>query len=593
VNNVDILFPFEPYSAQISFMERVVTTLQTPNTNALLESPTGTGKTLCLLCSSLAWRQTYSACSQAFRLTSVSSDADSLRKQLSEAAHGKMSLGSTFTQPSAMSFGSSEAVRVIYLSRTHGQLSQVIRELRSTAYRPRISVLGSRQQLCVHPEVSKLRGAAQNCACQKLVSAKACPYHMRVMEHKYDKDLSGSLLDIEDLCKHGQQQKVCPYYLSRELANEAEVIFMPYNYLTDTASRRSLGTLWHNSVAIFDEAHNLESILSESSSFDLRASNLALAIAEVDRTEMLLKNDPSRYTAEGLSDPPTEIELRILKALLLKLESVIRELPLAGDPPSLTRSGEFIFEIFAAADIHQGNVDELLKMIDRTSSVLSEGASSSASPALRSVGEALEMVFRGSGAPAPGQPRKPAHNTALYKVYVSEDAGGPRPSDARVNIAAISAAPQAGGKGRSVGYWCFSAGGCQHLRRHVAAAVRRLRRWSAAVFKRGASRRGDDGGDHVGRHSKRDPRERNAVAALLVVGYAFSPRGPSTAPSTPILHLHVMCARAFRARGAKGGACVWVGWGQWSWGSPSRCSSRTRTSSPSPRSACAPRRGGG
>ena len=346
-------------------------------------------------------------------------------------------------------------MRVIYLSRTHGQLSQVIRELRSTAYRPRISVLGSRQQLCVHPEVSKLRGAAQNCACQKLVAAKACPYHMRVMEHKYDKELAGGLMDIEDLCKHGQQQKVCPYFLSREMANEAEVIFMPYNYLTDTASRRSLGTLWHNSVAVFDEAHNLESILSESSSFDLRASNLALAIAEVDRTEMLLKNDPSRFSAEGLTDPPTEIELRILKALLLKLESVIRELPLTGDPPSLTRGGEFIFEIFAAADIHQGNVEELLKMIDRTSSVLSEGASSNLSPALRSIGEALEMVFRGSE--SPGHGRK-SHNSALYKVYVSEDTAAARPTDSRVNFSAVSAAPNSTGKGRSVGYWCFSAG---------------------------------------------------------------------------------------------------------------------------------------
>ena len=35
-------------------MENVITALNNKN-HGLLESPTGTGKTLCLLCSSLAW----------------------------------------------------------------------------------------------------------------------------------------------------------------------------------------------------------------------------------------------------------------------------------------------------------------------------------------------------------------------------------------------------------------------------------------------------------------------------------------------------------------------------------------------------------
>ena len=58
-------------------------------------------------------------------------------------------------------------------------LNQVIRELRNTKYKPRTCVLGSRQQFCVHPEVSKLRGAAQNTQCQKLVGANACKFHSK------------------------------------------------------------------------------------------------------------------------------------------------------------------------------------------------------------------------------------------------------------------------------------------------------------------------------------------------------------------------------------------------------------------------------
>lgn len=47
-------FPFEPYDVQKAYMEKVIQSLES-NQNAMLESPTGTGKTLSLLCSSLAW----------------------------------------------------------------------------------------------------------------------------------------------------------------------------------------------------------------------------------------------------------------------------------------------------------------------------------------------------------------------------------------------------------------------------------------------------------------------------------------------------------------------------------------------------------
>ncbi|CAN0472917.1 unnamed protein product, partial [Laminaria digitata] len=44
-------------------------------------------------------------------------------------------------------------------------------------YRPKLSLLGSREQLCVHEEVSQMKGPAKNHACQALVSARRCKYH--------------------------------------------------------------------------------------------------------------------------------------------------------------------------------------------------------------------------------------------------------------------------------------------------------------------------------------------------------------------------------------------------------------------------------
>ena len=56
INGVEVHFPFRPYDVQRDYMEAVLKALQNKQ-HALLESPTGTGKTLCLLCSALAWQR--------------------------------------------------------------------------------------------------------------------------------------------------------------------------------------------------------------------------------------------------------------------------------------------------------------------------------------------------------------------------------------------------------------------------------------------------------------------------------------------------------------------------------------------------------
>ena len=67
--------------------------------------------------------------------------------------------------------------------------------------------------------------------------------------------------DIESLRKNGEKRKLCPYYVSREMAANADLIFLPYNYLVDPRYvhnfvlvhlfTRPDGVLDPNSVALF------------------------------------------------------------------------------------------------------------------------------------------------------------------------------------------------------------------------------------------------------------------------------------------------------------------------------------------------------
>ena len=51
-----VLFPYSPYPNQEIYMEKVLESL-VQKSDALLESPTGTGKTLCLLCAVFSWNE--------------------------------------------------------------------------------------------------------------------------------------------------------------------------------------------------------------------------------------------------------------------------------------------------------------------------------------------------------------------------------------------------------------------------------------------------------------------------------------------------------------------------------------------------------
>ncbi|XP_052738888.1 Fanconi anemia group J protein isoform X2 [Bicyclus anynana] len=56
IGGVSVVLPVKPYGCQIAVMSKVITAIKDKK-HCLLESPTGTGKTLALLCAALAWQK--------------------------------------------------------------------------------------------------------------------------------------------------------------------------------------------------------------------------------------------------------------------------------------------------------------------------------------------------------------------------------------------------------------------------------------------------------------------------------------------------------------------------------------------------------
>ncbi|KAL6972803.1 Regulator of telomere elongation helicase 1 [Sarracenia purpurea var. burkii] len=427
IRGVDVDFPFEAYDCQLVYMEKVIQSLQ-ERCNALLESPTGTGKTLCLLCATLAWRKNlggFSSCVTG-------------RK----GGDG----GSEVSDEPLSHTESSSLPTILYASRTHSQLRQVIQELKRTNYRPKMVVLGSREQLCIHEEVSLLHGRTQTNACHSLCRKRKkrfCRHFPRVVEFmKENPSLGDEPIDIEELVNIGKSCGPCPYYMSRELHKVADIVFAPYNYLIDRGFRKSLSIKWNNSVLIFDEAHNLESICADAASFDLPSGILTTCITEAKNCV-----DLSILRREKSNDKSCNPDnFAILRALLLKLEKRIAEVPIESKELGFTKPGPYIYELLADLNITYKTATMIIGIIEEAALLLEEdtNVTHSGGPGphkvqgtvcrLESMGDILRIIFRDGGR---------AH-AEYYRFHVHE--------------VEASAAAFRGKASRTLSWWCFNPG---------------------------------------------------------------------------------------------------------------------------------------
>ncbi|KAI9156058.1 hypothetical protein H9P43_009168 [Blastocladiella emersonii ATCC 22665] len=408
---VEVRFPFDAYPSQLSMMSKIIAALRA-GSNALLESPTGSGKSLALLCATLAWRdaevgrrrtayeaemaeyhvkvkawsermakvrkengagaaKASAAAARAARghvkveLESGSDwssdddflpeakpkppprfakDSDTAKRDIRAALHpvapvvpalaaaaaAKKEPGTTAADPAAPAPAAAEdddpysppkrpelvpVPRIYFGSRTHRQLAQVVQELRGNAtYRPRMAVLGSRNQYCVDKDVQ--RAANRNDACAAAVDSKSCRYFEGARALSMSRRLP-AIWDVEDMRDLGLKSRGCPYFASRTLAETADLILCPYNYLLDPQIRASMGIKLDNAIVVLDEAHNVEDVAREAAGSEIEDIQLAALAKELaDLIKFFGEMDEGDVIAHYVSGVPDyAVLLRLVEAL--------------------------------------------------------------------------------------------------------------------------------------------------------------------------------------------------------------------------------------------------------------------------------------
>ncbi|KAH9419773.1 Regulator of telomere elongation helicase 1 [Dermatophagoides pteronyssinus] len=400
IGGITVIFPFKPYDIQVDYMNAVIKALN-ERQNALLESPTGTGKTLSLLCSTLAWLESrkfleldskrieeITPKNIVFPEDLIISDKDQT-SQKEKKKNGKKG------------WKQENRLRIIYSSRTHSQLNQASNELKNSYYNfcPSVTI-GSRDQLCINPDVMNLEHiTAKNQTCRHKVKNNLCSYHHNYERKVSDLSFCGSkIYDIEDLIAFGNEHKACPYYMSKALTDyNTSLTFMPYNYILDPSIRKTLKLNLENTIIIFDEGHNIERVCEDSMSTELKSETLVLFLRAFDLVLQSLKElKDGKYddlNSKELSDLDMH-DVAKVKLIICNLEEELDRLVKKQDKGS--HDTHEIFNILHRVNLNHEHIELVTSICEKINTVVMSATTAYLSnqtiAALSSVCSFLEIV---------------------------------------------------------------------------------------------------------------------------------------------------------------------------------------------------------
>lgn len=243
----------------------------------------GTGKTLSLLCATLAW----------LKQNDKEKPMGSFQKTKSFCDFTQRTPGESLRKTKSFDLDERQKTKVIYATRTHSQIGQAIKELKKTAYNNfKATVIASRDRLCIHPKLDGKTNTDKMLMCKSMMKksengeirskCKYYNYNRRFLEQ------IPTITDIEDLGSIGMKHECCPYFLAKAKSAGSDIVFIPYGYLIDPIIRKANDIDLNRSIIILDEAHNVNHVCEDSASTAIKDTEITAAIRDLNTVTLCI-----------------------------------------------------------------------------------------------------------------------------------------------------------------------------------------------------------------------------------------------------------------------------------------------------------------
>ena len=229
--------------------------------------------------------------------------------------------------------------------------------------------------------------------------------------------------DIESLRKNGHRRKLCPYYASREMAANADLVFLPYNYLVDPRIRKTLAINLEECAVIVDEAHNVLKIFEDSSSISFKGKDVAVALKDLDYMLQIVEDENLASNIESMPNVDTS-QVYALKDCFEKFDRCLIDFEKTIKANSNSEQdfpGDKIVELFNESGINSGSAGAICLAITNVLdclSVLNLSGAITKGKGLQKMSEIIELLFFQNAGSSSFDTRQKMN--AYYKFYAEK-----------------------------------------------------------------------------------------------------------------------------------------------------------------------------